>query len=165
MTEQAARCVLKLNTPVLNALFPEGSEARVELVNAALTEVTNTYLKTALTQHVQDHLRTLTHEVKQATDVGAIVKQYFENSSLWNAVTTLKPHTKLTDAIAREVESALGSKFITMVEEEVERRVATYTANLDKRVDYAVTQRLDKLTNEAIQKRVDAAVSAARAAL
>lgn len=165
MTEQAAKCVLKLNTPVLNALFPEGTEARVQLINAALTEVTNTYVKTALSQHVMDHLRTLTQEVKQATDITAIVKQYFDYSGLWNATTKLKVGTKFTDAIARAVESAFEDRLMSLITERVEARVANYEDTLEYKVDQAVKQRVERLTTDAIQKRVDAAVNAARAAM
>jgi hypothetical protein len=163
--EQAAKCVLKLNTPVLNALFPEGTEARVELVNAALTEVTNTYVKTALTQHVQDHLRTLTQEVKQATNVKAIVEKYFADSGLWNSVTKLQPGTKLVEALARAAENALSDKFYQMLSDKVEAVAKEYEDKLDARVEYAIKQRIDRLTTDAIQKRVDAAVNAARAAM
>lgn len=166
MTEQAAKCVLKLNTPVLNALFPEGTEARVQLVNAALTEVTNSYVKTALSQHVQDHLRLLTQDVKKATDVTAIVKKYFDDGNgLWNSVVTPKAGTKLTDAIARAIESAFESRLMALVNERVEARVANYEATLEFKVDNAIKQRVDRLTADAIQKRVDAAVNAARAAM
>lgn len=164
MTEQAAKCVLKLNTPVLNALFPEGTEARVQLINAALTEVTNTYVKTALSQHVMDHLRTLTQEVKQATDITAIVKQYFDNGA-WSSVAKLKAGTKLTDAIARAVESAFEDRLMSLINERVEARVANYESTLEYKVEQAVKQRVERLTTDAIQKRVDAAVNAARAAM
>jgi hypothetical protein len=163
--EQSAKCVLKLNTPVLNALFPEGTEARVELVNAALTEVASTYVKSALSAPVQDYLRGLTNELNKKNNVDEVVKKYFENNGGWNSVTTLKPGTKLVDALSTAVQNAFIGKFHTLLEEQIELRVKEYTDKLDSRVEYAVKQRIDRLTTDAIQARVDAAVNAARAAL
>jgi uncharacterized membrane protein YheB (UPF0754 family) len=165
MTEQAARCVLKLNTPVLNALFPEGSEARVELISAALTEVTNTYVKSALSEHVQDYLKTLATKVKNESDIGGIVAKYFQTSGGWNSVASLKPDTQLTKALTAAIEKAFDAKFYALLEERIEAKVKDYTDKLDSRVEYAVKQRIDRLTTDAIQARVNAAVEAARAAL
>lgn len=165
MTEQAARCVLKLNTPVLNTLFPEGTEARVQLQQAVLAEVSRSYVKESLTQEIKAHLHTLTQEVKSATDVKGVIRQYFETSPGWNSVTKLKPDTALTAAIASAVEKALSDQFYTQLEERVAKGVAEYTEKLDARVDFAVKQRIEQLTVKAINERVTAAVDAARAAL
>lgn len=103
---QAPRVILKLNTSVLNALFPEASEARVQLQQAVLAELT------------------------RATIKGAIEQQFF--NALENAA---------------------------------EARVQLYIDQLESKVEYAVKQRIDRLTSDAINARVTAAVDAARATL
>lgn len=163
--EQPAKCVLKLNMNVLSALFPEGTEARVELQQAVLAEVSRTYVKQALSADVQNYLRTLTQEVKQSTDVKGVVAKYFETSAAWNSVTKLKPGTDLTKAITTAAENALSDQFYQQLNDRVEALVKEYTDRLDSRVEHAVKQRIDRLTTDAIQKRVDAAVNAARAAM
>lgn len=163
--EQPARCVLKLNMNVLNALFPEGTEARVELQQAVLAEVSRTFVKNSLSAEVQTYLRTLTQEVNQAINVKSVVAQYFETSAAWNATTKLKPGTDLVKAIANAAETALSDKFYQLLNERVEAQVKEYTDRLESRVEYAVKQRIDQLTVSAIQARVAAAVEAARATL
>lgn len=163
--DQAAKCVLKLNTPVLNILFPEGTEARVQLQQAVLEEVSRVYVKTALSTHVQEFLRTLTQQVKNEADIGAIVATYFQTSGGWNSVASLKPDTQLTKALTTAIEKAFDDKFYALVEQRVADKVFAYEKTLDSKVGYAVDKRVEQLTNQAIQKRVDAALSAARMAL
>jgi hypothetical protein len=52
-----------------------------------------------------------------------------------------------------------------MLSDKVEAVAKEYEDKLDARVEYAIKQRIDRLTTDAIQKRVDAAVNAARAAM
>lgn len=163
--EQPAKCVLKLNMNVLSALFPEGTEARVELQQAVLAEVSRTYVKQALSADVQNYLRTLTQEIKQSTDVKGVVAKYFDTSAAWNSVTKLKPGTDLTKAITTAVENGLSDQFYQALSDKVEAVAKEYEDKLEARVEYAVKQRIDRLTTDAIQKRVDAAVNAARAAM
>lgn len=165
MNEQAARCVLKLNTPVMNVLFPEGTEARVQLQQAVLEEVAKTYVKTALSSHVHDFLSTLTQKVKNEADIGAIVTKYFQTSGGWNSVASLRPDTQLTKALTTAIENAFDNKFYELLEQRVAEKVAQYERTLDGKVGYAVDKRVEQLTNQAIQKRVDAALNAARSAL
>ena len=165
MTEQAAKCVLKLNTPVLNVLFPEGTEARVQLQQAVLAEVSRTFVKNSLSADVQAYLRTLSNEVSQEIDVKSVVQKYFETSAAWNSTTKLKPGTGLVKAIATAAENALSDQFYQTLNDRIEAQVKEYTDRLDSRVEYAVKQRIDRLTTDAINARVNAAVDAARAAL
>lgn len=162
--DQAARCVLKLNTPVLNALFPEGSEARVDLVAAALHEAARKHIGTGLTVEIKAHLDNLAKEIKAELNLDAIINSYFTGGG-WSKPITLTPDTKLTVAIATAIEKAFTEKFYATMEEQIERRVKEYTDNLESRVEYAVKQRVEQLTAKAIQTRVDAAVAAAREAL
>ena len=165
MNEQAARCVLKLNTPVLNTLFPEGTEARVQLQQAVLEEAAKSFVKTSLSNHVSEFLSSLVTKVKNEADIGGVIARYFQTSGGWNSVASLKPDTQLTKALSAAVEKAFDDKFYELLEQRVEAKVADYVNRLESRVDYAVNQRLDRLTNEAIQKRVEVAVNAARMAL
>lgn len=163
---QAPRVILKLNTSVLNALFPEASEARVQLQQAVLAELTRATIKGAITGDLAEFLKRFTDEVNRGINKLAIVESFFTSSgSYWNRTIDIKPDTALTQVLTRAATNAIEQKFIDTLEAAVEARVQLYVEQLESKVEYAVKQRVDRLTSDAINARVTAAVDAARATL
>lgn len=163
---QAPRVILKLNTSVLNALFPEASEARVQLQQAVLAELTRATIKGAITGDLAEFLKRFTDEVNKGIDKKGIVESFFTSSgSYWNRTIDLKPDTAITKALTQAATSAIEQQFFNALENAAEARVQLYIDQLESKVEYAVKQRIDRLTSDAINARVTAAVDAARATL
>ncbi|MNP64873.1 hypothetical protein D3C76_1604080 [compost metagenome] len=118
-----------------------------------------------MSAHISEFLKNLVAKVKEEADIGGIIAAYFKTSGGWNSVASLRPDTKLTAALSSAVEKAFDDKFYALVEAKVAEKVVIYERTLESKIDLAVRQRVDRLTNEAIQKRVDSAVEAARRTL
>lgn len=159
-----ARMTLKLNTPVLSALFPEGTEARVQLQQAVIAEFARQTARQALSDEAKDYLHQLSKEVANHFTLEQLVKQYFSGGS-WNNPLKVSEGGSLYKAIAELVKTSFDQRFYELAQSAAEKATAEYLDRLDARVKYAVKQRVELLTTNAINARVTAAVEAARQAL
>lgn len=160
-----ARMVLKLNTPVLNALFPEGTPARIELQQAVVAEFAQVVARQSLNEEAKAYLGELSKTVANITTLEAVVKQYFETKSTWNAPLSITDGGKLAVCIADHVNRSFDVRFYELIEKAVAAAVEKYTSKLESSVQYAVDAAVKKITVDTINKKVSEAVAAARRVL
>lgn len=159
-----ARMTLKLNTPVLAALFPEGTEARVQLQQAVVAEFAKQTARQALNDEAKAYLAELSKQVANHFTLEQLTKEYFSRVH-WNNPLSVSEGGQLYKAIAELVEKMFDQRFYDLAQKAAEKATEGYLAKLESQVEYAVKTRVERLTTEAINKRVDAAVAAARQAL
>lgn len=152
--------VLRLDQKALDALFPEGSEARVELRQYVLQEAAKRYLKGVLSDETKTYLTKLAKDMVGALHTDRLMKEFFERASNYSdyRVLQLSPASPAAEALAAAVEDAFRTRVHGRIDEKVAEIAAEYEAKLDEKVNYYLVNALERAEVRKIHQRVDAAV-------
>lgn len=138
---------ISLDHQALQALFPEGSEARAELSRAV---VANLLQKIAVkdVKFLDGHLR---------NKASIFVREELERQGLMTPGTGWGPaHVKLPDATARAIraviEEQFGALLSTTAKEFWDNKDGRLSASIDKAVSYHVKQDFKALAKEAVRE-------------
>ncbi len=156
-----ARLVLKLNTPVLNALFPEGTAARVELQQAVVAEFARTVARQSMNDEAIAYLTQLGKDVASAANLEALVNQHFERSGVWNQPMKIRGHSEIIKTLATAAQTSYEDHLHDLIAEAATKACSAYEEKLEASVKYAVDKRVRSITAEMIQAKVNEAVKAA----
>ena len=145
--------VIKLDTPAMNALFPEGSTARVELQSAVLAEIIKKSLKPAW---VGDQV---TNQIKAAQT--AAVNQVLREMNILVGYSTLSISDALRLKFKEEAREAVAKEVAPLVREAVIERSADLAAGAKFDIGQRVNSAIDAEINAAVKAKFLAALSAA----
>ena len=156
---------LRLNMQVLSELFPEGSQARVDLTAAILNQAAKKYVKGTLTQDIREYLELITSNVSNSlsSDINRLIREHFEaKGGYWERLNYhVGPNGKVNEAISFAVKRAFDDIIATAVLEQVSDAITNYRDKVKERVDYEVRQRMDQITRAEVSKRVSEALTIA----
>lgn len=157
--------VVRLNLEAMNALFPEGSQARVELQNAVLTQTTGKYVKQMLTSELKAVVDTAVGQTVKDINVPAMIREQFAISPNWIADLVVVPGSRVEDSIRKNVQAQFDNTITEIVQASVAAHLETHLQQVEKRVDEEVAKQITKITQELLTRKVNDAIEAARKAL
>jgi hypothetical protein len=151
---------LKLDHEAIQALFPEGSEVRVQLQNHILSTAAKQFVKGALTDDMREYLRTLVAATTQELDYKALVAEYFQGGHLGPLGKVHVPDgSPLATALADAARKAFRDNVVSRVTTLISELSAEYEAGLDQRVTTAVEGALDLAERREFERRIHARVA------
>lgn len=156
-----SRMVLKLNTQTLNALFPEGTEARVQLQQAVVAEFAKKTARNSLDDAATTYLNALSKQVANKDALEGLVKSLFERESHpWNrGKLRVKEGGDLATAISDAIKEGLDSKFRELIKQTVAEQIDDWKSKIGPSVEYAVRTNVEHITKAMIKEKVDAALT------
>ncbi|MNQ65048.1 hypothetical protein D3C85_794930 [compost metagenome] len=148
--------VIRLDASALNTLFPEGTQARLELQNHVLCTVAKQFVRGALTEDVKSYLTQLSKDAAAELDVPSIVHRHFTSvkdpNSQWSFM--LKVDERMSSALVRAAREAFETEVEDKAEVLLKERVERYVTTLDTRLGDALTRTLNRAEKEAFETRV-----------
>jgi hypothetical protein len=157
---------IQLDTTAMNNLFPEGSEARVELRQAVLQNVANSFLKSTTNPEIQSMKLIIQRQVNEAVAEKCKDIAKYENYK-WN----INPDTLLslrTEAakivkssicvIAEEYEKNLNNQ-VDAINIRISDYIESKMPNIERKIDLAVVAIFETKIKESITKRVTDALN------
>lgn len=146
---------IKLDTPAMNALFPEGSTARVELQSAVLAEIVSRNLKPAWVGEA------VTSQIKaaQSLAVTQVLREMGFITSSYN--TNLSIPDALRLKFKEEARAAVAAEIAPLIREAVNERSADIAAGARFDITRMVEAKLNDEINAQVKTKVLAALSSA----
>jgi hypothetical protein len=159
--------LLRINAQALEALFPEGSQARVDIQASVIDEFTRKYIKPSsmpesvvakLSETRMDFERRIDNEVKEALKKEGLYDLILSRTRIPPSVAS-KIHEQalqaVTDLITSSVRAQLEQAVVAATEKlasEIESRMAkTLAIEVERRVSEAVNSRISILSSLANQ--------------
>lgn len=161
INEMRKEMKLQLDTKAMDALFPEGSEARVELQRAVIANfakrVKDDHINHLVRQEIVRETNGLTNPSELAILMNKALRVEFDNLNSWGARTSLKDNSDIATAL-RDYVSRLQSQLMCDLRKEHETMLK---ATIDFRVGAMVghaKEELAKVENE-LETRIRSNVS------
>lgn len=177
INEMGKEMKLQLDTKAMEALFPEGSEARVELQRAVIAN----FAKRVKIDHIDMQIRQeivretlgLTNPSELAVRMNHALKAEFDNLNSWGARTSLKDNSGIATAM-RDYVSRLQSQLMcdlrkeheTMMKATIDFRVGTLVeqakeelAKVEKELESRVRANISRQMNDIIKQELKKALS------
>ena len=155
---------LKLDTKAMNALFPEGSEARIELQNAVKANVLEKVTLKCMTDDAKAEVRKiiLNSEGNLKSLVQESLSTFFTSTKSWvhdllaNGTYTLNSVTRaeLVQTMTSDMRAQI-IKIATQTAEDILKDSAEIERFINSRVRTLVSEHLRKSVNSKIQKLLD----------
>jgi hypothetical protein len=143
---------LKLDRAALEALFPEGSKARIELVNAAKAEFLRGTVKAAWVAVEQDTKQFLEESYKNE------FRKELEALTRWSPKKGRTLSSEVESLIQREVAANIAVGVGDTVREAVAKAVAHLLPTLDKRVHDSIDLQIRQHVADQVRQRLEAAL-------
>lgn len=160
MSNIGEQVILRLNTSALNALFPEGSEARVQLQSAVLAEAAGKYVKGQLTEEITGVLKARVDEVAKAINADGIMASLFERKG-WNNVLEAREGGELVIAIKAKVQQVFKDHVETRMVEMIDARLVEWQELMEPNIRKMVDYKVQAITRDTLKGMVDKAFEAA----
>lgn len=152
--------IIKLSADALDRLFPEGTDARLQLQHAVLAEAANRYVKGALTDDIRKYLRDIVATASAELNADKLIAEAFKPFAHWSQTLEVKPDSNIGKTIAESVKEAhrIGASNLArdMAREAVEAIVDT--AHLRGEIARHISDQLGSQVRKDIAKRVEAAL-------
>jgi hypothetical protein len=155
------KLIIRLNAQALEALFPEGTEARVQLQNAVLTQAASQYVKGQLSPEVQKYLDAAVSKVAAHIDLEQQIARAFARKQGWNAGLEVRDGSHMAEAIAVRVRDEFSKRHAEHIDKLVKQRAALILETLDQRIEQAINAEVVRVANKRIQERVQLALNTA----
>jgi hypothetical protein len=152
--------ILRLNTSALNALFPEGTEARVQLQSAVLAEAAGKFVKGQLTEQVTGALKAHVDEATKKIDAEGIMESLFERKG-WQKVLEVREGGGLAVAIKAKVEQVFKDHVETRMVELIEERLTKWQDGMEPSIQKMVDYKVQTITRDTLNAKVNEAFAAA----
>lgn len=150
--------IVYLNQEGLNTLFPEGTQARIQLGEAVLAKAIGTHVKGLLVPQIADEIGRQVKEAVKLVKVEDMIRENFTKSS-WYDPHKLLRDSKLDVAIKEAVSNAFSEATLELVTKAVDAKLEAVTTDIERRVNYEVDRRLAGITNEMVKARVNEALA------
>lgn len=157
--------IIRLNPDALNSLFPEGSEARVQLQNSVLTQAAGQFVKGQLTPEVQEFLQAAVSKVAAHIDLEQHIAAAFARKNGWSSDLQVKDGSSMATAIAERVRKEFEGKHADRIDALVKDRASLILGTLDERIEQSINAEVVKIANARINERVRLALVTASEAI
>ena len=136
---------LKLDTAAVNALFPDGTQARVDLQQAVINNIVTGILSKRIDEVLVKQIHTAVLDMGLETSLRQLVQSelnsYLEKRS-WNSrndVLTNVNKTAVKAAVEQEVKNLSASVFDDIVKECTDKAKETFSEGMKRKIDYALS--------------------------
>jgi hypothetical protein len=157
--------IIRLNPEALNSLFPEGSEARVQLQNSVLTQAAGQFVKGQLTPEVKEFLTAAVAKVAAHIDLEQHIAAAFARKNGWTSDLQVKDGSNMAQAIAERVKQEFESKHSERVDALVKHRASLILDDLDARIERSINAEVIRVADQRINERVRLALATASQAI
>lgn len=159
------KLIIRLNLEALNAMFPEGSQHRVELQNSVLQQAAGQFVKGQLTPEVQKFLETAVSKVAAHIDLEKHISSAFAKKQGWSGSLEVKDGSHMAEAIAVRVRQEFEKKHADRIDELVRHRATLILETLDQRIEQSINAEVIRLADQRINERVRLALATASQAI
>ncbi|UYL85020.1 hypothetical protein pEaSNUABM55_00247 [Erwinia phage pEa_SNUABM_55] len=157
---------LKMDTAALNALFPEGTEARVALQQAVINNITKNLLSKHLNQDIKDQVAEAAKALGLQYNFQELVQKelgtYLDRRG-WASTYPLQESRKeeLAKSIRQQVSTVASSEFHALSKKITGEAVENFNNGVERKIAYALenvqglaTARLNTGWNEIMDKAI-----------
>jgi len=148
---------LKLDASALNALFPEGYEARVELSHAVLNQAAQQYVKGGVSKEVAEYLTS--HLAGAANMFDDAIRRQLR--AYHSGKTVIGEGQPLHHILQESVKKALEQNVAVCIQDVTDKMVANALADLDARIQSVVDYKVALEINTRVDKRLKAVLAEA----
>lgn len=155
---------VQLDTKAMNALFPEGSEARVQLQNAVIANFAQEIKDKHIAHEVQKVVRDTVNFIGTEAQIGRLIRERIQeefksvNMGWYNTVYKVEERGKIDKAISQHADSTayeIRSKLIEDGKKLVDESLEKSKARLNEHIGAAVNKTEADMTRR-IEQRVSA---------
>lgn len=148
---------IKLDTNALKALFPEGTEARVNLQSAVIQNYAKPILKGCTDRITQEVLS----ELRLSLETGKLRKEILEQAKeeiavFWTASGGYSPVYQLTEAGKEKIAALVSEQVDVMFRAAVNEKLRTFT----EKTDALLNSYASRMTDQELEARLDSKLEA-----
>lgn len=151
--------LLRLNSQALNDLFPEGSQARVNLQQAVVAEFVSKNIKPKnFGEDIQQQIESATEDVKKTINgakvsvTNAMLKELGVVKGGWGEIV-------LNDEIKQKINDAVKQTIDMQVQSAINAHIADKVSKLSGAIEHNVQAAVGRMVNKEIGDAVKARVS------
>lgn len=152
---------IKLDTAAMNALFPEGSTARVNLQQAVIQNFAERFVKGTLSDESLEQVKEIIRESVSPVVQETFATYFNTNRQAWPVTMTL--NEKIKFSVQREIESQLDKMRHQLVNESLEgfkekslKNLQDSIAAMETKILASIESQVTIQTNEQVVKGVKA---------
>lgn len=154
--DQSAGLIIRLDVGAMNALFPEGTTARVELQQAVLANASKRFVKGQLDDGMRTYLKQVVGDCLKDIKYDAIVAELFDQvKGKFNSSLRIKDGGQLEQALKVAAEDFFRDNVNELLETKVEEIRTRYLDTLDARLTRALEQTLSTTEQKEFTRRVN----------
>lgn len=161
---------LKLDSDAVASLFPEGSQARIDLQSAVITNIASRYLKDATNTQIREAVSQSLGDFKLASDeaIKKVCNDFAKSSYSWNNKLQINLLDSTRDEIRNAIIFGVNSEILSLITEQVaiesKKLVELIPEIVTKRMEVNLNCKIEKEVNSRLQARLSAIMLAASGA-
>lgn len=158
---------LKLDVAALNTLFPEGTEARVELQSAVIAAFTRKHLKeTALGNDVHKAINEAKREIlenleqaKREVQIQTLKELGLRKDWAGSFIMLGNENTLIRSLISAAVKEALNSEIRNTIAESITKQIERHRGTIQHDIQVALNRIVVEEVTEAVKTKINNAMS------
>lgn len=158
---------ISLNVAALEALFPEGSENRVELAQAVIQEFANRHIKLGATETLKNSMSPIYKQVSDELKKDLLEHLNVNTLSYNPTILSIKNGSGLQKAIYNSVANYLDEQIRAMIDELIQTAFKEVTTPeiIERMVKIAVNAKVNEATKSLVEQEVARQVKAKLASI
>lgn len=152
------KTIIRLSADALDRLFPEGTEARVQLQQAVLSEVAGRYIKAQMTGHMKAHIDEMIRRIHGAAELDEMVADSFLRQGYAGKLVP-RPNGTVAQAIGEAVRQKVTDEFHEYVAKCVDANLADAVQRANEFAEHVVRRHINDGTAGFLKEQVNAAWS------
>lgn len=145
--------IIRLSADALDRLFPDGTDARLQLQQAVLGEVAGRYIKAALGEHQKAYIDGLVRRIASAADLDKLVSDSFLKQGYAGRLVP-NPSGSVAAAIAEAVSSKVTDAIHDYIAKCVDESLAEAVEKAKETAEYIVHKHINNETADMLNKKV-----------
>lgn len=151
---------LKLDTQAVNSLFPEGSQARIDLQAAIIKNVVDSVIGKKVSPEIDNRISAEVNKQMGHMDIGQLVRDHFKRyaENRWGHRTIIDANPSGVRELAAKVKETLKTECDSIIQEIVQDIQKEAIKNLKDNESFfiqRVTQNLESNVRQSIVKQVN----------
>lgn len=152
------KTIIRLSADALDRLFPEGTEARVQLQQAVLSEVAGRYIKAQMTGQMKAHIDEMIRRIHGAAELDEMVADSFLRQGYAGNLVP-RPNGTVAQAIGEAVRQKVTDEFHEYVAKCVDANLADAVQKANEFAEHVVRRHINDGTADFLKEQVNAAWS------
>lgn len=152
------KTIIRLSADAVDRLFPEGTDARVQLQQAVLSEVAGRFVKTSLDERLRAELTTLIKQTVAGADLDELVAEHFLRKGYAGDLVP-RPGGRVAQAIGEAVRQKVTDEFHEYVAKCVDANLADAVQRANEFAEHVVRRHINDGTAGFLKEQVNAAWS------